>query len=241
MADVFDEVEEELRKERYQEIFRKWGPWVLGAAVAVIAGVAGYQWYSAAQTRSAEAAGARMLEAVETYADGEIATAQAHLETLAADSPRGYQTLALMQQAAIALEQGEREEAVRLYSEAASRAPDRMLRDIARYKALLVEFAQLSYDDVVLRAEPLIENGGPLAPLARELMGAAALEAERWDDARRHYEQISFALDAPPALQTRTAEALALIEQHAPQRDDAAAGTPDETGAAEGAPAQEGN
>ena len=102
MADVFDEVEEELRKERYQEIFRKWGPWVLGAAVAVIAGVAGYQWYSAAQTRSAEAAGARMLEAVETYADGEIATAQAHLETLAADSPRGYQTLALMQQAAIA-------------------------------------------------------------------------------------------------------------------------------------------
>ena len=43
MVDVFDEVEEELRQERYHALLRKWGPWVPGGAVTIVAGVAGYQ------------------------------------------------------------------------------------------------------------------------------------------------------------------------------------------------------
>lgn len=241
MADVFDEVEEELRKERYQELFSKWGPWVLGAALAVIVGVAGYQWYDASRTRTAQTAGQSMLDALEAYENGDLAVARANLETLASQSPRGYQALALMQSAAIALETGERDEAVRLFQEAASAAPDRLTRDVARYKALLIEMEQLSYDDVVLRAEPLTDNGGPLTPLARELMGAAALRAERWDEARSHYEQIGFSLDAPQGLQVRASEAIAYIEQRAPQTEDNAGMAPEEAEMPADAPVQEGN
>lgn len=241
MADVFDEVEEELRKERYQELFMKWGPWVLGAALAVIVGVAGYQWYDASRTRAAETAGQTMLDALDAYERGDLAVASASLETLASDAPRGYETLALMQRAAVAVQQGAHEEAARLYGEAAARSPDRLTRDIARYKALLIEMEQLSYDDVVLRAEPLTEDGAPLGLLARELMGAAALDAERWDEARRHYDQIAFALDAPQGLQARAAEALAFIEQRAPRTGDDTGTMPGEAEMPAEAPAQEGN
>ena len=68
----------------------------------------------------------------------------------------------------------------------------------------------------MLRAEPLTEGTGPAGPLARELMGLAAIQAERWDEARSHYEQIAFSLDVPQNLQRRAGEALALIAQRAP-------------------------
>lgn len=222
MADVFDEVEEELRKERYQELFRKWGPWVLGAALAVIAGVAGYQWYDARQSETRAAAGTELLDALDAYQAGDYAIATAQLDTLAADAPRSYETLALLQEGAIAVEQGERERAAELYNQAAARAPDRLTRDVARFKALLIEMETLSYDDVRLRAEPLTEGAAPLGPFARELMGAAALKAGRYDEAREHYEQLGFALDVPQSMQRRASEALALIDQRAPHEHETA-------------------
>ena len=140
----------------------------------------------------------------------------AALATLAEEGTRGYQALALMQRGALALDAGNRDEAASFFEQAASAAPDRLTRDTARYKALLIEQSELSYDDVVLRAEPLTEGTGPAGPLARELMGLAAIQAERWDEARSHYEQIAFSLDVPQNLQRRAGEALALIAQRAP-------------------------
>ncbi|WP_270376073.1 tetratricopeptide repeat protein [Marinicauda sp. Alg238-R41] len=216
MADVFDEVEEELRKERYTQLFRTYGPWVLGAAAAVILGVAGYQWYGANESANRATAGSQMMEAIEAYQSGDTARADAALTTLAEEGTRGYQALALMQRGALALEAGNRDEAASFFEQAARAAPDRLTRDTARYKALLIEQSELSYDDVVLRAEPLTEGTGPAGPLARELMGLAAIQAERWDEARSHYEQIAFSLDVPQNLQRRAGEALALIAQRAP-------------------------
>lgn len=238
MADVFDEVEEELRKERYTQLFRTYGPWVIGAAVAVVAGVAGYQWWDARVSGAQAASGEQMYAAVEAYQSGEYERAGAQLDTLASQAPRGYETLAQLQQGAIALEQGNEAEALAFYNEAASIAPDRLTRDVARYKALLIEMDELSYDDVALRAEALTQGEAPLGPLARELTGIAAIRAERWEEARRIYDQLAFALDTPQNMQRRIAEARALIAQNAPAEP--AASVPSGEGAGE-TPQEEGN
>ena len=216
MVDVFDEVEEELRKERYQALLRQYGPWVAGVAVAVIAGVAGYEGWKVWRAGSAEAAADRYIEAVELLQDGDLAAADASLAALAEDGPRGYGALATMQRAAIALENGNTTEAARLYEDAARRSPDPMLRDLATYQAVLADFDALSFDDIVLRLEPVADGGGALALLARELMGAGAIKEQRWDEARGRYDTLAFALDAPPGMQQRVLEALALIAQNAP-------------------------
>ncbi|MFW5661543.1 MAG: hypothetical protein ACOC05_09165, partial [Oceanicaulis sp.] len=59
-----------------------------------------------------------------------------------------------------------------------------------------------------------------------QLRAAAALRAERWDDARSRYELLSVAVDAPPGVARRAAEALAYIEQNAPQTEPDAAAAP---------------
>ncbi|MCH8490639.1 MAG: tetratricopeptide repeat protein [Oceanicaulis sp.] len=216
MADAFDEVEEELRRERYQALLRKWGPWVAGVAVAIVIAAAGYQYWSATTRQAADAASDAYQAAASLYEAGALNEADAAFARLAETGPRGYATLALMRRAAIAQAGGDSDEAARLYEAAGERSPDPVTRDVARYRAVLAVFDDLSLDDLNLRLQPLTRSGSAVAPLARELMAAAALRDQRWDDARGRYELLSFALDAPPGGQRRAREALAYIAQTAP-------------------------
>jgi hypothetical protein len=216
LADAFDEVEEELRRERYQAMLRKWGPWVAGIAAAIVLGAAGYQYWTATSRQAADAASDAYQAAASLYEAGALNEADAAFAQLAETGPRGYASLALMRRAAIAQASGDADEAARLFEAAADRTPDPLTRDVARYRAVLAVFDDLSLDDLNLRLEPLTRSGSAVGPLARELMAAAALRDQRWDDARRRYELLTFALDAPAGVQRRAQEALAYIAQNAP-------------------------
>ncbi|KPP80459.1 MAG: hypothetical protein HLUCCA04_12460 [Oceanicaulis sp. HLUCCA04] len=217
MVDVFDEVEEELRKERYTQMLRSWGPWVLGAVVVVIAGVAGYQGWQGWQNEQSAAASERFAAAGALQEGGELEEANEAYALLASEGPRGYATLALLQQAALAREAGDNEEAARLYEEAAQRSPVALIRDLASYQAAVAGFDTLSSDDLALRLDPLVSEGSGFALLSRELIGAAALRDERWDEARRQYEFVQLSIDASEAMRARARDAMAVIMREAPE------------------------
>lgn len=217
MVDVFDEVEEELRRERYQAALRRYGPWVGGVAVAIVLGAAGYQFWDWNTSRTSSQASNQYMTAAEALAAGNLSTADAGFADLAESGPRGYAALSLLRRGEIALEQGNSEEAARYFSAAAERSPEPLTRQIATYKATLAQFEQLSYDDVRVRLSPLTEGEAPFGALARELIAGAAVRAERWEEARSAYELLSVSLDAPPGVSRRAAEALTLIAHNAPE------------------------
>lgn len=243
MVDVFDEVEEELRKERYMQLLRSWGPWVLGAAIAVIAAVAGYQGWRAWQDNVAASASEQFVAARALHEAGDTAGADEAYALLVAEGPRGYATLSLLHRAAIASEAGNNEEAAALYEQAAQRSPVALIRDLARYQSALAGFDSLSSDDLALRLDPLVSGGSGFALLSRELIGAAALRDQRWSEARRHYEFVQLSIDATEAMRTRARDALAVIALEAPEdlpeadegvapaSEDEAGSTPQEAGA----------
>jgi hypothetical protein len=231
LVDVFDEVEEELRKERYQALLRQWGPWVGGAAAAIVISVAGYQFWEWRTGASASAASDQYMDAAAALEEGDLQRAEAGFSALAESGPRGYAALALLRQGEIALQQGQADEAGRLFELAAERSPEATTRQLAQYKAALARYDTLSYDDLTIRLTPLTEGAAPFGPLARELMAAAALRDERWEDARRAYDLLAIALNAPPGVSRRAAEAMAYIRQNAPAAVEA--------GEAEAAPSEE--
>lgn len=216
MVDVFDEVEEELRRERYQAALRRYGPWVAGVAAAIVLGAAGYQFWDWNSTQTSAEASDQYMAAAEALAAGDPLTADAGFADLVETGPRGYAALSLLRRGEIALQQNNSEDAARFFSAAAERSPEPLTRQLATYKATLAQFDALSYDDVRLRLNPLIEGDAPFGALARELIAAAAVRAERWDEARRSYELLSVSLDAPPGVARRATEALSLIAQNAP-------------------------
>ena len=122
MVDVFDEVEEELRQEQYNALFRKWGPWVGGAAAAIVIGVGAYQFISWSGDQRANAASDQYQAASELFAEGDTGAADAGFESLIENGPTGYATLSLMRRGDIAFSEGRTADAARFYAQAAERA-----------------------------------------------------------------------------------------------------------------------
>ena len=105
MVDVFEEVEEELRSERYRRLFRTWGPWVAGALVlALVAALAWWGWQSW-QTSRAETAATHYDRGMQALGEGDTAAADAAFVEAVDTGSGGYKALALQQRAGIAVGQ----------------------------------------------------------------------------------------------------------------------------------------
>ena len=177
MTDIFEEVEEQLRSDRYLQFARKIWPWVLGAAVlALVATLAvwGYQTYHAQQSAKASQTYAAGLDDIQK---GDTAKAFADFGEASKLSSGGYKALAFMEQGGIRLFDGKVDEAVRLFDQAASAAPDPIIGDIARLKSAFALMDTAPYDAIQQRLQPLTDAKRPYYVAAREALAMAKLRA----------------------------------------------------------------
>lgn len=211
MVDVFEQVEEELRSERYTRLARTWLP-VLGGllAVALVAALAwwGWQSYVSAQADKASAAYEQGVEALQAGKAAEAKTAFVE----AAEAGGGYKTLALMQQAGLALGENKTADAVALFDEAAKAAKDPILADIATLKAAFLVMDTASLEDVQTRLEPLTSDKRPLAAFAQEALAMAQLQHGKTADARQVFVQLQLGQDVPDSVRQRAQAAVQAID-----------------------------
>ncbi len=212
MADIFEEVEEGLRQERYQRLLRTYGP--IGAAVvaAVILGVAGREAWSAYRTQAAARSSDAFEQAQAALEAGDIDAALARFSALAETGSGAYPALAKMQAAAAAAAAGDEAGAARLYEEAAGATRDPILSGMAGLKAAYLLADTIDLAALEERIAPLMQRGAPFEAAARELLGAAALKAGDFDRAREAYTYLTASLDAPGGVARRAEEALAVID-----------------------------
>ena len=127
MADIFDEVDEDLRAERAQALLRRYGGALIAAALAVICAVAAYQawqWYQS--RRAAEMANAYLAASAEADsipAAGDPAKRDAAADAfmqVAANGPPGYHTLARLRAAGLKADAGDRKTALALWDQVAA-------------------------------------------------------------------------------------------------------------------------
>lgn len=213
MVDIFEEVDEELRKDKYQGLAQQYGPYVVGAAAAIILGTAGYQGWQAWQTATRERSSDAYIVAINQLEAGRLPQAATGLETLAETGTPSYATLGLMQRAAIALQTGDTAAAAGFYDQAAERSGDPLIRDLAHLNAVWALWDTLSFSDVEIRLTPLTVPGAPYRHLAREAIAVAALRAGDLERARREYQFLSTSFDAPQGVARRASEGLARIAQ----------------------------
>jgi len=149
--------------------------------------------------------------ALDAAQDGNQAGAVSQLIELASVAPEGYAGLSLMQAAAIKLEAGEREEAVRLFDEAAQKFSRPRHAQLAQLKAAYILAGNGAYDDVQGRVGPLIAKDAPYEFLARELLGFAAQQSGDKDGALEQYSYLESIPGVPPSIKERAKQSLSLM------------------------------
>lgn len=212
MVDVFDEVEEELRSERYKRLARTWLPVVVGLLVlALVAALAWWGWQSW-QTRKADTASVSYQAGLDALEANDQAAATTAFQAVVDEGNGAYKALALMQQAQTAIIANDMEKAVALFDDAAKATGDPIIADPARLKAvyLLMDTAPLA--DVESRLEPLVKEGRPLRALAQEAQAMARLQAGQTAEAREVFVLLQFGQDLPDAVRQRAQAAISAID-----------------------------
>lgn len=212
LVDVFEQVEEELRSERYKRLARVWLP--IGAGVGAIALVGALGWWGmdTYRTNQADKASASYEQGLEALQAGNMDGANAAFALAADSGARGYKALALMQQAGIAVEQNKIEEAVRLLDEAAKAGGDPILSDPAALKAVYLLMDTASLEDIQKRLEPLTGDKRPFHALAQEALAMAQLQHGKSAEARTAFVQLQLGQDVPEAVRQRAQLAVQSID-----------------------------
>ena len=212
MTDLFDEVEEQLRSDRYRVLARKALPWilaVLAAALVAFLAIWGWERYreQAANKASEEYAGA-----LQALAAGDQAGAEKLWGDVAKSPAKAYKSLALMQLGALKASADKKTEAVALFDQAAAAAPDDILGDAARLKSAFALLDTTSFKDMETRLTPLMQDGHPYRVQAREALAFSKIMAGNTSGARSDFVIISQSLDAPDGARQRATAAMGLID-----------------------------
>lgn len=214
MADIFREIDEELRRERLEKLWQRHGKLIIAMAAAVVVGTAAYVgWQRYDENR--RLALAEQYGAAVALADpnaGDLAKADAALAQLA-DQGGGYGALAALERAAVKAKAGDLDGAGAIYEQLANKDSEpQNLRDLAR---LLRAMRLLdSGDPAALKAslEPLTAPDNPWRFSARELIGLLALKSGDRAQATEVFTQLADDQSAPAALRARAAELAAALK-----------------------------
>ena len=211
MADIFHEVDEEVRRERLQQLWDRYSIYVIALAVLIVAAIGAWRGYEYWEAKKAATAGAAFESALSLSEAGKHAEAEAAFAKVAAEAPAGYRTLARLR-AAAELAQTKRADAVKAYDElAADTSLGATLQDLAAVRAgmLMVDSAPLS--DMRRRLDPVAEPGHTFRHSARELLALSAWRNHDFTAARRYIDMIASDGETPPGTRARADVLSALI------------------------------
>jgi hypothetical protein len=207
VSEVFDEVDEDLRRDQLKKLWDKYSIFIIAVAILIIAAVGGWRGYQYLEAKKAAEAGAAFDKAAELADQNKHADAETAFTTLANSAPLGYRNLARLRAAAEAASR-DPQAAVTMYDAiAADRSVPPPEQDLARLRAAGLLLETTPYAAMLQRLEPVAAPTGTYRHSARELLALSAWRANDATATRKWLDVISEDGETPSSLRSR-AEAL---------------------------------
>jgi hypothetical protein len=212
VADVFEEVEEQLRSERYKALALKLLPWlggVLVVALVIALAVWGYQHF---RTQAHSQASEKYAQAMEAFNAGRRDEAVRLWGEVGKSSSKAYKSLALQHLGGLNISDNKPAEAAKLFDEAAEAAPNAVIGDMARLKSAFALLDTAPYKDMEARLTPLTEEGRPYRAEAREALAFAKIMKGDLAGARSDFVVITLLATAGEGARGRAQAAISMID-----------------------------
>lgn len=216
MGDIFREIDEELRQDRYERIWQRYGKYAIGIGMAVVAAVIGWKAWQHYTTTQQQEQSLQFSSASNLLQEGKKKEAAAQFANLAEKASGGYKVLSWFHQAALRSDSGDIAGAVTLYEQLAGDSSlDGTMREAADIFIVMLQLDDAKSDGAAMlkRLEPLMKANGAWRHAARELAGLLALRAGDGETARGHFRTIADDLQAPQGMRARAVQVLAVIEK----------------------------
>ncbi|MHA7773272.1 tetratricopeptide repeat protein [Roseibium sp. M-1] len=185
MSDIFREVDEDIRQEKYRRLWDRFGPWLLGVAVLIVVGTGGYRGWLYWQEQNSASAGDTFFEAVKLSEAGSFEEAAALYGELESEIG-GYPALAKFRLATDLANTGKSDEALAAFDALANDSGlMEGLRNVAALRAAYIVVDTETYEAVADRVEKLTGDTGAFRAAARELLALSAWKSGDIETARQ--------------------------------------------------------
>lgn len=214
MADIFQEVDEDLRRDKALDFWKRHNNSIIAAAVLAVVlagGISGWRYYSQSQREATGAAYSAAMDAI----DKDPATARAQIDALVAKGGLGgYAVLARFQQASQTLKAGDAAKAGDLYAALAGDASvDKPLKDLAAILAALARLDSGKPAEAASLVQPLTAEGNAYRLSALEISGLAAFAAGDKAKAKDLFTQLKQLAALPTAPRGLAARADIMLDR----------------------------
>ncbi len=201
------EVDENLRRDQMEEFAKRYGLWLVAAVVLFLVAIGGYLYWQKKQQENATAQSEELMSIYNDIGAGKADVAKKRLEPLQEARSGVVRSLALLTQAAIALDSNDRDTALAKYrAVSGDNGIPQPYRDLALVRATTIEFDKLKPEEVISRLEPMTKPGNPWFGSAGELTAMAYIKQGKNEQAGRLFAAIAADKQVPETIRSRAVQ-----------------------------------
>jgi hypothetical protein len=209
MANIFREVDEDIRKERYINLFRKYGVYVIAIIIIIVGTLAGIQFYSSHQVNKNEMLFAKYINIIEKNSDDTLEKLSESDNT----SNLFLNGMYLLKRSDLLVASGQIDQATLLLSEAIeNNALNKIHNDVAIYKLLMINIETLSIEEIKSYQNKLISEVDAFY-LTEELIAIKFLIEGQKEDAIEKFSELSTNNSVPIEIKNRSAVFIKIANQ----------------------------
>lgn len=220
------EVDEELRRDRMEALWRRHGRTAIAVLVVLLVALAAFLWWQNHRDRQRGAAGENLSQALQDLSSGQDAAAKQKLAKVK-DGGSGYAALARMTEASLASQKGDGKTAsAQFRAIAADGKVAEPLRDVATIRAAALDFDTAPPQQIVDRLKDLAVAGNPFFGSAGEMTALAYLKMGKRTQAQTLLKAIAVDQTVPETIRDRIARLSTIAALPAAAAAPAPAATP---------------
>ena len=208
MSDIFREVEEDVRRERMQKLWKAYGNYAIVLLALLFAGIGGWQFWQRHEIAERQKISDAFIAAQRITNPQSAASAFADL---ARTAPKGYAQVARLSQAGAMLTSGQRDGAIDLYKQIA-KDDSGLIGSVARLRAGWALAETASRTELVELLKPLDQPGNAWRPNAREVLAYADYRAMDTKSALKKYTELAADPESPEGLRSRAQAMTAFLK-----------------------------
>jgi len=199
VSDIFREVEEDVRRERMEKLWKAYGNYAIVLLALLFAGIGGWQFWQRHELAERQKVSDAFIAAQRITNPGAAAGA---FVDIARTAPNGYSLVARLSQANAMLASGQGPGAIDLYKQIA-KEDNGIIGAVARLRAAWALADTNKRTDLTELLAPLDQPGGAWRQSAREVLAYADYRAMNSKAALAKYSELALDPESPEALRAR--------------------------------------
>jgi len=213
VADLFQEIDDELRQDKASRLWRVYGKYVVGAAIVIIMSVGGYKFWQQKQLDDGEKASIAYEAALARSASGDYKGAIDQLNEEEIGTAAGYAALSQMQKANLAMKINDFEAALITFKEIAENDKyPQSIKEWASFRYVAVRVEKQIDSNASADLDALIATDSPWRFLAKEIKAIKEIETGNKSGAKAIFSELADDENAPERLRVRAAEFLKTLQ-----------------------------